>query len=69
MRLTNTAYTVDALIAAGVPADVALTLRVSATAPPERPRLRVTGRKRAKQRTTDYVWGPDAMALRPELFR
>lgn len=64
-RFRNDAYTVEAVIEAGVPPTVARTL-VADTTIEERPRLSVTGRKRGEP-TTHYVWGNDANVLLSEL--
>lgn len=53
------AYTVDAVIAAGIPAVVARQAVVDGKrATPQRARLSLDGRKRTEP-TTQYVWGPD----------
>ena len=62
LHLKKQAYTVGALVAAGVPATVAQTLVVAEGATIERPLLSLTGRKRG-QPTSFYVWGPDAAWL------
>src|SRR5688500_1941494 len=63
MTLRKDAYTLEALIEAGVPAQVARTLLADgARAIPMRPRVALTGRRRAPL-TTAYVWGPDAAVL------
>lgn len=57
------AYTLDAVIAAGIPAPIARTLLADGPrAVPERPRESTHGRRRAPL-TTVYVWGPDANTL------
>ena len=68
LRLRAAAYTLDAIIDAGIAPDVARTLLAAAGphAVPERPLMRVGGRKR-DELTTHYVWGPDAMVLLEEL--
>lgn len=60
-KLKKDAYTLDAIMELGVPSDVARML-LADTSIPERPRLSLSGRKRA-QPTTEYVWGPDAVQL------
>ena len=68
IRLRATAYTLDALIDAGVDPEVARTLMADGPhAVPERPLLRVGGRRRESEPTTRYVWGPDAMTLLGEV--
>lgn len=53
------AFTVDAVIAAGIPATVARRAIVDGSrATPQRARLSLDGRKRTEP-TTQYVWGPD----------
>ena len=67
LRLRPTAYTLDAIIDAGIDPDVAWTLMADGpSAVPERPLLRVAGRRRELEPTTRYVWGPDAMTLLAE---
>ncbi len=57
------AYTLAAVVEAGVPPEVARTLLADDPAQRrERPRLSVTGRKRGAP-TLEYVWGPDANCL------
>lgn len=57
------AYTLDAVVEAGIPASVARTLLADGPhAVPERPRLSLHGRRRAPL-TQAYVWGPDANTL------
>ena len=66
MRFSADAYTVDAIIDAGVPPETAR--RIVADGPravPERPRISVRRRGRAPL-TTSYIWGPDANALLAE---
>lgn len=63
LSLRKAAYTVEALIDAGVPAARALTLRVAVGQKPERALVSVRGRTRTRDTITDYVWGPDAMVL------
>lgn len=64
MVLRKRAYTVQALVDAGIPAAVAVTLTASGPrAVPERALVSVTGRKRTKQPATSYCWGPDVNAL------
>lgn len=64
LTLRKAAYTVEAIVAAGVPGEVARTLVADGPrAVPERALVAVTGRTRTKQPITGYVWGPDAMAL------
>lgn len=61
------AYTVEAVIEAGVPATIARTLLATGPrAVPECPRLTAKGRQRAKRPTTFYIWGPDAESLLAE---
>ncbi len=63
LRLRAAAYTLDAIIDAGVDPEIARTLLADGPqAVPERPLMRVGGRKR-DELTTHYVWGPDAMVL------
>jgi hypothetical protein len=53
------AFTVDAVIAAGIPADVARRAVVDGRrATPQRARVSLDGRQRTEP-TTQYVWGPD----------
>lgn len=67
LRLAKDAYTPEALMDAGVDPMVVRTLLADGpNAVPERPRLAVNGRKRAKEATSKYVWGPDAMTLLAE---
>lgn len=66
LRLGKKAYTVGALVGAGVPSDVARTMRVDekhGRAQPERAIEIVGCRTRTREPIVDYVWGPDAMWL------
>lgn len=66
LKLGKKAYTVGALICAGVPPDVAKTMRVDdriGRANPERAIEVVGSRTRTREPIVDYVWGPDAMWL------
>lgn len=64
MTLRSAAYTVEAIVAAGVRAEVARTLVADGPrAVPERALVAVGGRKRTKQPVRGYVWGPDAASL------
>lgn len=57
-------YTLDAAIEAGIAPAVARTLLVDPKrAPAERPFASLTGRRREKEPTTFYIWGPDANAI------
>lgn len=57
------AYTLDAVIEAGVPREAAVTLLADGVrCVPEHPRLHLKGRGRGKL-TTHYVWGSDANTL------
>lgn len=63
MRLRKDAYSLEAIIAAGVAPAVAKTLLADGPAAvPMRPRLALTGRRRGAE-TREYVWGPDAEVL------
>lgn len=67
LLLRNEAYTPNALIDAGLAADVVRTLIVDGPrAVPERARESLTGRKRT-QPTVHHVWGCDARALLAEV--
>lgn len=59
------AYTVGALVDAGIHPEVARKCVVAAGSKPERPRVALTGRRRGPE-TSEYVWGPDAVALLTE---
>lgn len=60
------AYTLNAVVEAGIPVTVAkLLLADGPRAVPARPRLSVTKRGRGDL-TTHYVWGPDANTLLAE---
>ncbi len=62
--LRQAAYTVEALLDAGVPPTVVRTLVADGPrATPERALVSVEGCRRTKEPVTTYVWGPDAMAL------
>jgi hypothetical protein len=64
LTLKADAYTLQAIIDAGVPPDVAMTLLVSGpNAVPERALLSVHGRQRTQAPVSAYIWGPDAMVL------
>jgi hypothetical protein len=65
IKLRKDAYSLAALIDAGVPVAVARKLLVAQPSRPERPRVSVTGRKRDPE-TTEYIWGPDASVLLQE---
>lgn len=70
VKLAKDGYAPEALVAAGFPSE--LVRRWIADGPravPMRARLNVRGRKRTKQPTTHYVWGPDAMTLWKEVAR
>lgn len=57
------AYTLEAVVEAGVPARIARKLLADGPANvPERPRTSLVRRGRASE-TRAYVWGPDAVAL------
>lgn len=57
------AYTVDCVIAAGIPASVARQAIVDGPrATPQRARVNLAGRTRTEP-TTQYVWGPDLSFL------
>ena len=63
MKFTADAYTLDAVVDAGVSPSIARTLLADGpNAKPERPRISTTKRGRAPL-TTTYVWGPDANTL------
>ena len=63
LKLKNDAYTIGALVDAGVPGAVARTLLADGpNAVPEKPLLSLTSRRRGEL-TTSYVWGPDAEVL------
>lgn len=54
------AWTPDALIDAGIPADqVSKMIASGPRATPERPRVSVNGWKREREATRYYIWGPD----------
>lgn len=56
---TADAFTVDCVIAAGIPSEVARRAVVDGPmATPQRARVSLDGRKRTEP-TTAYVWGPD----------
>lgn len=60
------AYTLEAVVEAGIPAAVARKLLADGPRAVEmRPRLRLAGRGRGPA-TKSYVWGPDAAALLQE---
>jgi len=62
-RLARDAYSVEALIDAGLSHDQAVRLVVDGPrVTPKRPRLSLTGRTRGPL-TTTYIWGPDAAVL------
>lgn len=66
LHLRDDAYTPNALVDAGVPADLVRALIADGPrAVPERARESMTGRKRS-QPTVHYVWGPDARRLLSE---
>lgn len=66
-RLRRDAYTIEALVTAGIcDGATALTLLVDGPAAvPVRPRLDLRTRRRGEP-TTRYVWGPDATVLLEE---
>jgi hypothetical protein len=60
------AYTLTAVVQAGVPPSIAKKLLADGPrCTPERPRISATGRARGLE-TTFYVWGPDANTLLAE---
>lgn len=64
VALKRDAYTLDAVIEAGIPPAVARTLVADGpNAVPERARTSIEGRGRTKDPIRDYVWGPDAMVI------
>lgn len=66
MRFSADAYSLEAVVNAGVPAKVARALVVDGPrAVPERPRVSTSRRGRGPE-TTSYIWGPDANALLAE---
>jgi hypothetical protein len=69
-RLQRAAYSPDALIDAGLSSDQARRLLADGPrAVPERPRVRLTGRRRGPP-TSTYIWGPDAaLLLRDDAWR
>ena len=70
LALREAAYTVDALIDAGVPPQVVMKLRADGSrAIPERAYTRVGPGKlpKTKEPIIGYVWGPDALVLLAEM--
>lgn len=66
MKFKNDAYTLDAVVQAGVPPQIARKLLADGPrAVSERPRLSISGRRRGEL-TQTYVWGPDAAVLLTE---
>ena len=64
IKLKSAAYTLEAIIGAGIHPDIARTLLADGPkAVPERAIVSGGGRKRTNEPTTLYVWGPDAMTL------
>lgn len=68
MRLRSEAYTPEALMDAGIDPHVVATLIADGPrAVPARPLLSLRGKRRAKEPTTRYCWGPDAAVLLREM--
>ncbi len=67
MTFKKDAYTLNAVVEAGIAPALAKTLLADGPrCVPERARLSIHGRKRTTNPTTSYVWGPDANTLLAE---